>query len=357
MGTDAGAPRVPPEALAECVRAILVAAGASGANARIVADSLVDADSAGRASHGTRQVETYVEKMREGVVSGTAEPEIVVDAGALVRIGGQRAFGQVVGEFAARTGIARAGRHGVCLVAIENATHLGRNARWAEIAAESGVASIHFGHGFGAGPVVVPHGGVEPKLRTSPVALGAPAADGRHVVFDFSVAEISFNTVKVLAERGEKLPPNAAVRADGTPSDDPREVLEGFSALLPFGGFKGYGLAVLAEIFGGIIAGGTETGAGVNAMLSIYIDVARATGEAGYHARLSDFLSALRAAKPLPDGPPVAVPGDRGREARRTHSERGLPVSAALRQSLFRAADRAGVPASERAAWHGAFAG
>src|SRR3546814_9844275 len=87
-------------------------------------------------------------------------------------------------------GIVRARRHGLCLVAIENASHLGRNAKWPELAARQGIASIHFGHGFGAAPSVAPYGGATPKLRTSPIALGAPVTGGDPIILDFSVAEI-----------------------------------------------------------------------------------------------------------------------------------------------------------------------
>src|SRR5690606_4554922 len=155
-------------------------------------------------------------------------------------------------------------------VAIENSSHFGRNALWPERAAAAGVASMHFGHGFGAAPTVAPHGGTAARLRTSPIAFGAPGPKGEPVVLDFSVAELSFNSVKVLAERSERLPQGAAIAPDGSPANDPAAVLSGAAALLPFGGFKGYGLAVFGEIFGGIIAARGATGAGVNAMLSIY---------------------------------------------------------------------------------------
>ena len=335
------------------VENILTAAGASPANARVVAANLVDSDLAGRASHGVRQVGAYVGKLARGDVDGTATPAIGNDIGTLVAVDGRRSFGQVTGAFAAQLGIERARRHGIALVTISGASHFGRNARWPEQAAEAGIASIHFGHGFGVRPNVAPHGGAEARLGTNPIAFGVPGPGGEDVIFDFSIATMSFNTVKLLAERGESLPSGTAVAADGIPARAPQAVLDGVAALLPFGGFKGYGLAVFAEIFGGILAGGNgETLPGVNAMLSLYIDIGRIGNPTDYSERLAAFLAALRGTTPLPGKPPVAVPGDRSRAARALHAKYGLPMPPALRRQLLTAADDAGVSAALRETWH-----
>src|SRR3546814_5148528 len=230
-------------------------------------------------------------------------------------------------------GIVRARRHGLCLVAIENASHLGRNAKWPELAARQGIASIHFGHGFGAAPSVAPYGGATPKLRTSPIALGAPVTGGDPIILDFSVAEISMNSVKLAAETGRRLPAGAAIRRDGSPTDDPSTVLNDLAALVPFGGFKGYGMAVFAEIFAGIIAGGDATGRGTNAMLSIYIDVARVSDLETYNDRLSGFLAELRSTPPVSGHASVLVPGDRSRLARGRNTACGRPLPPADRKS------------------------
>jgi uncharacterized oxidoreductase len=284
-------------------------------------------------------------------VDGSASPEIVGDTGALVRIDGRGGYGQVAGSFAARLGSARARVHGVCLLTIENAGHFGRNALWPEMAAAEGVASIHFGHGFGSAPLVAPHGGTSARLRTSPLAFGAPGPDGQPIVLDFSVAALSFNSVKVLAERGERLPAGAAIAPDGSPTDDPRLVLDGIAALLPFGGFKGYGLAVFAEIFAGILGAHGATAAGTNAMLSIYFDVAGIADGAAYHARLAALVASLRETPVAPGSPGVMAPGDRSRRARSEAAAHGLSITPALRRSLEAAADRAAVPLAVRRQW------
>src|SRR3546814_4852275 len=114
-------------------------------------------------------------------------------------------------------------------------------------------------------------------------------------------------------------------------------------------------MAVFAEIFAGIIAGGDATGRGTNAMLSIYIDVARVSDLETYNARLSAFLAELRSTPPVSGHASVLVPGDRSRLARGRHTSCGLPLPPALRRSLIAAAERAGMGEASRARWPDVF--
>jgi uncharacterized oxidoreductase len=338
--------------LTRLAAAILVAAGASERNARRVADHLVEAESVGRASHGLRLIDWYVERLLTGSVSGVATPSMAADSGGpLLKVSGNKAFGQIVGDYAAQKGVSRARKIGVSVVTIEGAGHFGRNARWPEYAARRGVASVHFIHGFGSVPLMAPFGASEPKLRTSPIALGAPSPDGHPVVMDFSVAEFSANTIKLAAERGERLASPAIVLPDATRSDQPADFLTGGGALLPFGGFKGYGLAVFAEIFAGVLAAGGTGEAGENVMLSIYIDVRQVTDLPSYFERLAAKLNDIRSARPLQEGTPVPIPGDRSRETRRKTRRIGIALTPALKTSLRHGAARAHLDPAALSPW------
>ncbi|MFK8253494.1 Ldh family oxidoreductase [Ancylobacter terrae] len=344
---------LPERALADLLADILAAAGASAGHARTVADNLARAEVLGHGSHGARLVNVYVDRLRAGAVDGAAEPVILRADGPILRIDGRRTFGQVVGAFSAEAGIAAAKRHGIAAVMVENSGHLGRNGAWPEMAAEAGIASLHFANSSNA-LAVVPFGGIEPLLGTNPAAFGIPAPDGRHVILDFASSELSMNTVKRLAETGGLLPAGSAVRRDGTPTQAPADVIDGLAALTAFGGFKGYGLAVLVEIFAGVIAGGEAQGTEavpVNNMFSIYADIARLTDGERYGARLEAFLERLRTGTPRPGAGAIPVPGDRARGFRERHDAHGIPIDPALRGILLGAAERAGVSAAARAGW------
>jgi uncharacterized oxidoreductase len=344
------APTITAGDLALVTAAILENAGASPDIARAVAEHLAEANLCGRASHGVRLLNMYIRRLKSGEVSGTATPAIANDGGAVVRVDGNRLFGQLVGDFSVDVGVERARRHGVCLVLVQNAGHMGRNARWPERAARQGVASAHFVHGFAKDASVVPFGSSEAKLRTSPIALGAPSRNGEDVILDFSVAEISGNTVRMALERNERLPTKALLDQHGQPSDDPALFASGMAALLPFGGFKGYGLAVFAQIFGGIVGGANARELGTNAMLSVYFDVARAVDPETYYSELETFLDSLRFARPQPGMPAVAVPGDRSRDYRARMERDGIPLGT-VQADLVRAAGLVGTTADLRNGW------
>jgi len=341
--------------LVEMLSIVLASAGASEENAFAVAGQLVDAEVAGREAHGLRLIQLYVERLLNGQVSGKAQAGLSLDAGAILKVDGNRAFGQVVGDFATDIGTRRAVELGCSVVSIANAGHFGRNARWPERAAKLGVASIHFVHGFGSAANVVPFGAVEPKLRTSPIALGAPSSDGRHIILDFSVAEVSANAVRLAAERDEKLPSQSLIDTSGTLTDDPVAFMEGSASLLAFGGFKGYGMAVFAEIFAGIIGGGLNTLAGTNSMLSIYFDVKQMTDWEAYNRALAEFAADVRAARPLAGGQVVAFPGDRGRLAVERTRDRAFQIDTFARETIGKAAHRSGAADALSARWPSIF--
>ncbi|CAH1670103.1 MULTISPECIES: Ldh family oxidoreductase [unclassified Chelatococcus] len=340
MDTAATSDRYDAATLEKVVSLLLTRGGASTINAEMVARHLVEAEFMGHASHGIRLTGMYVERLLTGEVEGATSPRIAHDAGAVVRIDGRRAFGQVVGEFAAHLGAERAKAHGISMVAVAHSGHLGRNGRWPEIAARAGIASLHFAHGRGGAAPVAPFGAREGKLRTNPIAMGAPLRPGEDLILDFAVAEVSGNTVKLALERGEKLPTACLIGPDGLPTDDP-SVFQKAGALMAFGGFKGYGLAVFAEVFAGFIAGDPSDPVPTNSLLSIYFDPATLKDEATYQSGLDELFAAVRGAAPIDPDRPVVLPGDRSRALHARNSRDGIGIDA-VRPVVLKVADRLG---------------
>src|SRR5213595_2851173 len=121
--------------LVELVTAIMHAAGCNAVEAATIARRLVDSNLVGHDSHGVLRVGKYLEWMREGWVKPNQIPSIVFDSDAIAIVDGNRGFGQVVGEFAGKIGIAKAAKAGIALVGLRNCGHLGRVGDWAELAA------------------------------------------------------------------------------------------------------------------------------------------------------------------------------------------------------------------------------
>ena len=341
METTAVPDRYEAATLEKVVFLLLTRGGATPVNAQTVAHHLVEAEFMGHASHGIRLVGLYVERLLAGEVIGDAEPAIAHDGGAVLRVDGNRAFGQVVGEFAANLGAERAKAHGISMVAVAHSGHLGRNGRWPEIAARAGIASLHFAHGRGGAAAVAPFGAREGRLRTNPIAMGAPLRPGEDLILDFAVAEVSGNTVKLALERGEKLATACLIGPDGVPTDDPTVFQDKAGALMAFGGFKGYGLAVFAEVFAGFIAGDPSDPVPTNSLFSIYFNPAALKDSASYRAGLDDLFAAVRGAAPITPGQPVVLPGDRSRGLFARNSQNGIGITAA-RPVILKAADALG---------------
>jgi uncharacterized oxidoreductase len=336
------------DALRVFAAAVLTGAGCDPAIADEVATALVEADCSGRDSHGTRLLGDYVRQVRKGTISGTGRPRLVSQEGAVLRIAGDGAFGQIVGVFGVDHGVRLAKRLGVALVAITGSAHLGWNTRWPALAAEAGVASIHFANIPTAPPRIAPHGGNEPRLGTNPIALGAPGPQGA-IVLDFASSAVSANTVKLARERGQRLDTAAVVAADGSLSDDPEVFFSSLApTLAPFGGFKGYGLALFAEILAGALTGGgVQTGATVqdgppNNLLSVYIDVASLTPLSDYAEDMRRLAQWVKSATPRDPSQPVMLPGERSQRLRAA-AQNQIMLGAHHRAALDRAADSAGV--------------
>ena len=337
------AARVTPAQAVKAAKLLLEKAGAAGDIAGDVALNLVDAEMCGHGSHGLRLVATYVELLLSGKVSGEARPRLRSVDGAIVKIDGHGAFGQVAGAFAARHGIAQAKIHGIAAVAVSGSGHFGRNGMWPELAANEGIASLHFINAPGAPSSVVPPGGRAARLTSNPVAFGLPRSTGDHVIVDFATGDFSVNAIKLAQERGEKLPRASILKEDGTLSDDPAVFLASAErAMLPFGGFKGFGLAVIVEVLAGALTGGTchsgkDPAGSVNNMLSIYLDVVRFVSPEAFEREAGAFLGWLRS------GESDGVPGTRGRKARESARRLGLIIHPSLHQMLSATAARLSV--------------
>ena len=219
--------------------------GATPGVAGCIAEHLVESDLSGHPSHGVGQLLGYRDLIESGECDIAAEPEVVGRTGAVTRIDGQSGMGHPAMALAVSCASESAAELGVGLAAIVRCGHTGRMGAWAERAASRGMASVMC-TAWGEPPFTVALGpGSGPVLHTNPLTLGVPAPQG-HLVLDMATSAIAEGKVMVAATRGTPLPDGAALDAEGRPTSDPAAVLAG-GALLPAGGYKGFGLAALIE--------------------------------------------------------------------------------------------------------------
>jgi len=335
------------------MEAIVVGTGSLEEEARLVAANLVEANLRGHDSHGIGMIPRYVDAVQEGGLSVNAHVAITQDGGATIGLDGRHGYGQVIGREAMALGIERARRHGVCVVALAQAHHLGRIGHWAEQCTAEGLVSIHFVNVV-ARPIVAPFGGRDARFGTNPFCVGVPRAGREPIVLDFATSRIAQGKTRVAYNKGERIEPGTIIDDQGNPTTDPRyTVVEPFGALLTFGAHKGSGLALVCELLGGALTGGATAAERVpgtrrrvlNGMLTIVVDPQR-LGTAEHLAREAEAFVDWYAASPPAEGVErVLVAGDPERAWKARRLAEGIPVDATTWGEIIAAAGKVGLGA------------
>ncbi len=323
---------------------ILKAVGTPENLASIVAASLVDSNLAGHDSHGVIRLPSYVAAVRKGKVFPAARAERQSLGGACARIDGGWGWGQPAAHLATDTAIELALSHGVGLVSIGRCNHIGRLGEHVERISRAGKMGLVICNSPAA---VAPFGGYTRLLGTNPIAWSPPTPPGKvPVVVDFATSAIAEGKLKVALAAGGQASPGAVVDSDGHPSQNPSAFYDG-GALTTFGGHKGFGLSVMAELVGGILSGsgpsslpGYDNG---NGTVVLAIDVEKFLPAAAYLDQVEAFSGKIHAAPPAPGFDEVVMPGEPEWRSRQRRTQEGVPVETATYQAISDLAAELGV--------------
>ncbi len=333
--------------LIAAVAAIVEAAGSREAEARTVATRLVESNLVGHDSHGVLRVAKYLEWVRLGWLKPNATPTVVFDSPALAIVDGQLGYGQVVGEYATRLGIAKAAKSGIAMVGLRDSGHLGRLGDWAEMAADAGQVSLHFLNTSGA-TRVAPYGGSDRRLSTNPLAVGIPLPGGAHTILDITTSVVAEGKLMVAKNKGEQVPPGWIVDKHGKPTTDPKDFYDGGS-LLTIGAHKGSGLSMITDLLAGAVTTGRSSDPGDevlrNNMLSIFIDPAVYAGDGSVLAEAKRFVDYVKASPPADPRMPVLAPGEIERRTRAARLAAGIVLDDTSYADLVGAAASVGIDA------------
>jgi LDH2 family malate/lactate/ureidoglycolate dehydrogenase len=318
-------PRFVESELRRFAESVLARLGSAPAEAALVADNLIDADRRGVHTHGLVRLPSYCAQVESGEVTLGVVPRVVPEQGAVGMIDGQRGFGAIIGSYAVDQAIMRARLHGVALVTVRNANHFGTAAYYARRAAKEGLVGMA---ATNTPAVMAPTGGIAARLGNNPFAIAAPMPAGRPpFVLDMAQSAVARGRIKLAEMHGVAIPPDWAVGPGGTPTTDPTEALRG--ALLPFGGYKGYGLALAVELLTGVLSGAAlspelvntgmtgrfsaETAALPNSAVGnayLVIDPAAFLGRDEYVARMGRLADEIKATPTVAGVDEVLLPGE-----------------------------------------------
>jgi LDH2 family malate/lactate/ureidoglycolate dehydrogenase len=243
-----------PEAMQAFVRELLIAHGLPDEDAEIVARCLIRADLRGVETHGVMRLPGYLDRVRRGLINARPGVEVKHATPAAAAIDGDNGFGFVVATRAMAEAMEIARQYGVGIAAARRSTHFGMAANYVLQAVEAGFVALVFTNASRAMP---PWGGREALLGTSPLAAGAPGGTVPFVL-DMAPSVAARGKIRRALKRGERIPEGYALDAEGRPTTDPAAALGG--VVLPIGGAKGSGLAVMMDLFGGVLSGAAYAG-------------------------------------------------------------------------------------------------
>lgn len=330
---------------------VLRAEGLPSEDAATVAEMMIEADLLGGDGHGIFRLPRYLERLRAGGFNPTPDIRITREKGAMALVDGDNGFGHLVMKYCADEAVKRARSHGVGWVGAHHSNHAGAAGVYAMIPLAHDMIGLYVA--VGSANHMAPWGGLEMLLSTNPIAVAIPAVGRKPVLLDMATTVAAYGKVKLAAQRGETMPPDWMIDAEGNPLTDPARASEG--TLMPIGGPKGYGLALIFGLLAGTLNGAafgrdvidynhddssvTNTGQFIVAIdISSFGDPEQFKSEV---ARIGDEItgSALR-----PGFDAIRLPGERAMSVREKRLAEGIPIPPALLDKLDGLATARGLP-------------
>jgi uncharacterized oxidoreductase len=325
-------PRFKHASLLEFSERLLRSSGVPETDAELLATLLVKADLRGYSGHGIIRIPSYRTWIKDGTAQVKEKPKVVREGKTTAVIDCNHYIGQVAAHDGMKLSIAKAKEHGVGIVSLSRAGHVGRLADYMEMAAAAGMigsAAVC----VGAGSVTF-YGGRERITGTNPMAYGIPRRSGEHIILDFATSAMSMGELGKRHTRNEPIPENVMLDGHGNPTNSldtfrgpPRGVL------LPFGGYKGSGLNLVAEILGGILSGNGlgrqwwDKGAhAVNGVILQAIAVEEFQPLEKFFDQVEELVSLAKSVKPAPGFSEILLPGERGRKIEARQLREGVSL-------------------------------
>ena len=347
--------RVAPDELLDLVASVFERCGMSRDDAALLGDSLVDADLGGVHSHGVLRVPEYVLKLTREGVDPTGKPSVIREDGACLVVDAGNGMGQIGTHFAMERAIGRARETGIAAAAIGGSNHCGAMAYFAKQTLPHDMIGLATTNAL---PTMAPWGGADRILGINPLAVAIPAGAAFPIVYDAAFSGSSHGKIRIHHQKGLTLPEGWALDQQGRPTTDPALAIDGL--LMPIGGFKGTGLALVMGILSSMLSGasyGTELGnmedgpkPGADGHFVAVIRVSAFEDLDRFKSRVDRAVEQIHSCRPAEGVDRIYAPGEREFLNREAFLRDGIPLNDVTLSDLRRAAGSVGVDA-ERYRW------
>ncbi len=229
----------------------LLANGCDDETASILADLIMKAERDGSLSHGLFRLPAYVTGLKSGKINGKARPEIKKISSSVIKVLGNNCLAPMVLNKSIPELVNAAKANGVAVLAITNSHHMAAMWPETETIAEQGLVAFAC---TSYKPAVAPAGAIKALFGTNPISFAWPRKNNTPVVYDMATASMAMGEVQVAKREGHKVPLGTGLTKNGKETTDPGEIADG-GVLLPFGGYKGSGIAMMVELLAGALVG------------------------------------------------------------------------------------------------------
>lgn len=317
-----------------CLAARLAAAvGVPTEDAEIFARSLVDADLQGTSTHGVSRLNIYLQRLRKGLISPSAELRVDRAFGSVLALDAANGLGQVQATKALEKLKPLARQNGVASATIRNSQHFGALSYYCNRAADEGMILLAMSN---CEPAMSPAGGYEAFFGTNPIAVSFPTGKGFHLKVDLATSIVARGNIIAAQKKGQPIPEGWALDPDGNPTTDAQQALLG--TVLTMAGHKGYALATMIEVFSSVLSG-AAVGSSIGSMYKnmdrkqdvghffCLFEIAAFMEPAEFVARIDETIDRLKAGKRRPGVEEILVPGERSARNYERNRQQGIPVS------------------------------
>jgi LDH2 family malate/lactate/ureidoglycolate dehydrogenase len=318
--------------------------------AQAVTEAMLEGHLRGAHNQGTGRLPIYVKRIELGLINAKPVHRVVRDSGAVALLDADNGMGHYAAAKAMGMAIEKAQEFGIGSVGVMNSTHFGVAAYYSRIASERGKIGLVFTNSTS---LMAAPGGAERLIGNNPVSVGVPREGKAPVLLDMACSNVSYSTIQRAVQEGEQIPAGWGTDKNGVETNDPAAVLD-MGMLIPAGGHKGYGLAVMIDILAGVLTGsafGKDVGhlyqdleeSQRTGHLLTAIDIDHFMDRKTLNERLEKYIDMIKSSPKAPGVEEILLPGEGADRRRRDSLDKGIALPAGIVKQLGELADKLGV--------------